>query len=603
MKILKQLFYKKYNHSLTITSKSGLHLRPIAKFVNISKKYKCDVILSFNGINKNAKSVNSILELGANYQDNITLITQGQDAKEALKTLAQEFDKIMQDDIASYTKQKEQQTKMSHSYSDPSENIKSIYSGIAIAPVYNYISKTNIIHTDISLQDAIKRLSQKLSTSTNDIFVAQKALIDEIPNEIEDLKELKLYIQNKISSLPSSMSAKAIDYQDILHKISDTLGVKEKLILPTKESILICDDLLPSQIQEIKNSKIVGVILTKASVSSHSAILLRSEGIVSAICHTNIKDGITVLLDTTTNTLIQNPSTTSLQQASTIIKQISDKKQKEESCKHQKAITKGGKEIKVLANIQDVNSALQAKTSGADGIGLLRSEFIFTHDNPTLQQQIDVYTKIFDIFDEVTIRTLDVGGDKNLPYIQIPKEDNPFLGIRGIRLLDIVPQIISTQLLAIYKASNHKPVKIMFPMISTLQEFTKAKEFAQKIAKENDMDISHIKFGMMIEVPLVLFNLQEFDKLVDFYSIGSNDLAQYSFAIQRGHPSLEYNENSDEFLNLIAHIVSHTTKPLSICGEIASNPKAIKKLIQFGIDTISVSPANIAQIKEEIRDV
>ena len=603
MKALKQLFYKKYNHSLTISSPNGLHLRPVAKFVNISKQYSCDVVFGFNNTHKNAKNINSILELGASYQDIITLSTQGKDAKKAIEVLSKEFEKIMQEDIPSSEVSQKQSIEVSHSYDEKGEDIKAIYEGIAISLAYNCTFTNTKSIQNISLQEAIKKFAYKLTETKEDIFVAQKALLEEIPKDIQTLKGLKTYIETQISSLAPNMNAKAIDYQDILHGISDIMGLKTKIDIPTKECILVCDDLLPSQIQTIKNSNVKGVILKKASTSSHSAILLRSEGIVSAICDMDIINNTPILLDTTLDKLIINPSTHSLQKASTILQKINLKKEQEELHKYQETITKDGKCIDVLGNIQDINSALQAKDAGASSIGLLRSEFMFTQSKPTLQQQTKLYTQIFDMFDEITVRTLDVGGDKELPYIDIPKESNPFLGIRGIRLLEIVPDIIATQLLAIYKASSHKPIKIMFPMISTLQEFIKAKEFAHKVAQEHNIDISHIKFGMMIEVPLVVFNLFLFDKVVDFYSIGSNDLAQYSFAIQRGHPSLAYDESLDEFLEIISYIKKHTSKPLSICGEMASNPKIIKKLIDIGIDTISVSPANIAKIKEEIRNV
>ena len=263
-----------------------------------------------------------------------------------------------------------------------------------------------------------------------------------------------------------------------------------------------------------------------------------------------------------------------------------------------KPLQKKNKEIKVLANIGDLASAQKAKSNGADGVGLFRSEFLFTDKKPSLEEQIKLYREIFKLFDDITIRTLDVGGDKKLPYIDIDKEDNPFLGIRGIRLLTTHREIIKEQIKAILLASSN--IKIMFPMISNIDEFKIAKNLSIEIAKENNIDISNVKFGMMIEVPSVLYMLDEFDKLVDFYSIGTNDLLQYLFAIDRTHQSLKIEDISIIF-KIIKDIKSKTTKPLSICGEIAGDN--IDKLLEIGIDTISLSSNLIPQTKEYIRNV
>ena len=165
------------------------------------------------------------------------------------------------------------------------------------------------------------------------------------------------------------------------------------------------------------------------------------------------------------------------------------------------AVTQKGEKINVFANVSDLDSAKEAKEEGAEGIGLLRSEFLFKAHKPIIRDQIKAYRAIFDLFDDVTVRTLDVGGDKALPYIEIPKEQNPFLGIRGIRLLQTDAKLLAEQLEAILLAADNRPIKVMFPMISTPEEFKEAKDFALNIALEKDIPIDNIRFGMMIEVP------------------------------------------------------------------------------------------------------
>ena len=266
--------------------------------------------------------------------------------------------------------------------------------------------------------------------------------------------------------------------------------------------------------------------------------------------------------------------------------------------------TKEGKTIEILANIADVASAKEAKALGADGIGLLRTEFLFKEIKPTLKEQTTAYSEIFNLFDEVTIRTLDIGGDKSLPYIHIEKENNPFLGIRGIRFSLQEQILFKEQLLAIGLAlPSHTTIKIMFPMVSTTKEFTQAKSIALELYKEHHIETTFIQFGIMLEVPSVIFALKEFDQIVDFYSIGTNDLTQYLFAIERTHPTLSVDASSPILMNVLKQIIENTQRPISICGELAGLEEATQQLILMGYNTLSVSAKLIPQLKERIRNV
>ncbi|HEY9190963.1 MAG TPA: putative PEP-binding protein, partial [Sulfurovum sp.] len=188
-------------------------------------------------------------------------------------------------------------------------------------------------------------------------------------------------------------------------------------------------------------------------------------------------------------------------------------------------------------------------------------------------------------------------------YIQLPPENNPFLGVRGIRLFRTHPELLEEQLHAIFSAAGEKRIKIMFPMVSTVEEFIEAKAFAKEVAKKHAFDISHLFFGMMIEVPSVLFLLKEFNEVVDFYSIGTNDLAQYLFATERTHPLLKTDELSPVLFSAIQAILEKATRPVSLCGELAAHKDAIPALVDLGITTLSVSPKRIARTKEVIRHV
>jgi phosphocarrier protein FPr len=386
--------------------------------------------------------------------------------------------------------------------------------------------------------------------------------------------------------------------------VKKNLGLEVKVTFPDRPFILLCNDLLPSEIDHLLETKVMGVILKETSVNSHTAILLRASGICSLVADTqSLVENETIILDTHAGVVVQNPSADDLQKAKERLEKDNTHKELSAKKRFESATTQKGKHIKVFANVIDINTAKEAKEDGAEGIGLLRSEFLFKDVKPSLKKQQTAYKEIFDIFDDITVRTLDVGGDKDLPYIQIASEENPFLGIRGVRLFKTHPELLAEQLHAIFLAADNKPIKIMFPMVSSVEEFTQTKSFAQDVAKKYQLDISNILFGIMIEVPSVLFLLESFNDVVDFYSIGTNDLTQYLFAIERTHSLLKADELSPAVFSAIETIIHKATKPVSICGELAGNKDAIPKLLNLGIETLSVSHKCIAQTKEEIRNV
>jgi phosphocarrier protein FPr len=384
------------------------------------------------------------------------------------------------------------------------------------------------------------------------------------------------------------------------------LGIRSSLKLPNSPYILLANDLLPSEVTLISKSLVQGVILQRGTVTSHASILLRSFGIPSMIIEERVcKDLLcsypTTILDANSGDLILEPTTKDIRKAEMKRKIFKAKQRYSFENRFNLTRTKFGREIKVLANITDIASAKEAKELGADGVGLLRTEFLFTEIKPTLEEQIDAYREIFQLFEDITIRTLDIGGDKSLPYVNIPKEDNPFLGLRGIRFSLHEKKMFREQLLAIFRASDGKPIKIMFPMISQKGEFREAKGEAVAVARENGINIEHIQFGIMVEVPSVILTLRVFDKEVDFFSVGTNDLTQYLFAVERTHPTLKVNPTAPEIISALKIIVDNTTKPVSICGELAGIEEVTKQLIGMGYNRLSVSPKLIPSLKGKIR--
>ncbi|HEO98979.1 MAG TPA: HPr family phosphocarrier protein [Epsilonproteobacteria bacterium] len=608
MKPLRRLFYKPLTSTLTVTSINGFHLRPAAKFATEAKQFLCDIHIEFAQKRVNAKAVNAILSLNLDRDDTFTLIAHGKDAKKAIEILGHTFSILMRSE--SDPKQIEKQNT---SYQSPTRSGEIISEGIAVGSLHRFTVR-EVAHASLcSFEEALKESADELERlyahSKKDadahIYLAQKALLLSLAEGIDTLEDFITRIEAEKEGLKHGRHAtKIADLNDLLYRIKKQMGYDYEVSLPRTPFILSADDLLPSQIKILENSTVLGVVLANSSLTSHTAILLRASGIPSLLLDTPLnREEEKVILDAYSGVIVLKPSPEDLILA--FKRQNADDKFQFEihQNRFKPALTQKGEKINVFANVSDLASAREAKEEGAEGIGLLRSEFLFKEHKPIIRDQVKAYREIFDLFEDVTVRTLDVGGDKALPYIDIPKEQNPFLGIRGIRLLKTEPKLLEEQFEAIFLAAKNRPIKVMFPMISTPEEFSEAKSFALNIAFEKDIPIDNIRFGMMIEVPSVLFALRRFNEIVDFYSIGTNDLAQYLFAIERTHPILKTDPASPILFDAIRHVMGESTRPVSICGELAGDTRAIPQLLETGIRTLSLSSKRIAQIKDKVRHV
>ena len=616
MNFLKKLFKPTptLTSTLQVTSSNGFHLRPIAKFVNEAKQFEATITLLSKQKEVSATQVPQILSLSLEKGDNFTLKCKGKEAQKALTFLSSYFEELMRDDkeITEIVQEKSEYT---------SESIKgtTISKGTGVGILTSYYRETIYNENGLSLKEALEKTANELDElyknnkekEEAEIFLAHKSLL-----ESELFQKEFDHIDRAIERLKGGkFESRIADYKDIKKRIESKMGKERIYRLPDDEtsSILVVDmigdELLPSEVEELSRLKnLKGVILEYGSTTSHVAILLRSFKIPAIIIQERITptgELFYSILDANAGQLIDLPTQEELDLAERKILEEKKEEEKSHQNRFEKTETKAGKKIKVLANITNLESAKEAKELGADGVGLLRTEFLFTKEKPTIEEQTKTYTEIFKLFDEVTVRTLDIGGDKSLPYINIPKEDNPFLGLRGIRFSLQEETLLKEQLLAIFKAVGvtMSHVKIMFPMISNIQEFQQAKTIALEIAKANNLDLTNIQFGIMLEVPSVIFALKEFDSLVDFYSIGSNDLTQYLFAIERTHPTLSVDATSPELMNALAYIKTQTQKPISICGELAGLEEATQQLVEMGYETLSVSAKLIPYMKESIRNI
>jgi phosphocarrier protein FPr len=619
MNFLKKIFKKRHTPfltTLTITSENGLHLRPIAKFVNEVKQFNAEISFLAHNQEVVATQVPKILSLSLEKGESFSLKCQGEEALEASAYLTDFFEKMMQEET-----NVEEIVQVEERYEAMAIKGKSIAKGIAIAPLTLYetrkVSQTK--NTGLSIKDAIRKAKEELynlyqankTQHEAQIFLAQKELIsaDIFRYECSTVRKFLEIIKEEVSRLENTKFASRIpDYRDVEQRVLKHLGMTSIVEVPSKPYILLADDLLPSEVMKLQDTLIEGVILQQGTATSHASILLRSFAIPSMIITERLEPTKRVILDANSGNLLLKPTANDVRQA--LNKQKLFKKYQQESYKKRfdSTQTKEGKVVKVLANISDYESANEAKEQGADGIGLLRTEFLFKEERPSFEEQVKSYKEIFELFNVLTVRTLDIGGDKSLPYINIPKENNPFLGIRGIRFSLQEKNLFKEQILAIFKAfemlmPSAKNIKIMFPMVSTVEEFNQAKEMALKIAKNHNINLSNIEFGIMIEVPSVLFALEEFNEVVDFYSVGTNDLTQYLFAIERTHPTLVADATSPMLLSALKMISEQIDKPISICGELAGLEEVTEQLLDMGYETLSVSAKLIPSLKERIRHV
>ena len=384
-------------------------------------------------------------------------------------------------------------------------------------------------------------------------------------------------------------------------------------------TILIAKDLTPSETAQIHGDKIIGFITDIGGRTSHSSIMARSLEIPAIVGTTNatkkIKTGDLVILDGVNNRIYVNPNADTIEQLKQVQASYLHEKQDLIKLKDLPAITLDGHQVEIGANIGTIREVMSAEKNGAEGIGLYRTEFLFMDrdDFPSEEEQFQAYKTVAITMGSlpVIIRTMDIGGDKGLPYMNLPEEENPFLGWRAIRIGMDRKNILHTQLRAILRASVYGNLRIMFPMIATVEEIRALKEeinYLKNQLSQEAIPFNHeIEVGIMIETPSAAVIAKHLAKEVDFFSIGTNDLTQYTLAVDRGNELIShlYNPLSPSVIMLIKQVIeaSHAEgKWTGMCGELAGDERATLLLLGMGLDEFSMSPMSIPRIKKIIRN-
>ena len=487
------------------------------------------------------------------------------------------------------------------------------------------------------VESEIEKLIQNIDGTEKEIMQAylmilqDPSLIQETIKIIEQEKCNSAYaVENGLNQIIKTfeemddpyMAARSRDIEDMKKRILAKLLKIEEIDLSKlpENTILVAKELSTSDSAKMNLKNISGIITEIGGVNSHMAIIARTNEIpaIVGIRHVfeNIKENDFIALNGATGEIFLNPTQEKIEELTKNQENIKQEKQELEKYKNKKAITKDGHQVELLANIggpQDIQIVID---NTAEGVGLLRSEFLYmdAKDFPSEEEQFEAYKKIAESLENkrLVIRTLDIGGDKDLKYMKLPKEENPFLGYRAIRIyLDNV-DLFKVQLRAILRASSYGNVAIMLPMISSIEELRKSKEIIEEVKQE--LKTKNIKFnenievGIMVEIPSSAVMADKFAKECDFFSIGTNDLIQYTIAVERGNEKLVnlYSHFNPAVIHLIKSAIDGAHKNgilCGMCGEAAGDVNFIPLLVGLGLDEFSMNANKILKARKLIIDL
>ena len=416
------------------------------------------------------------------------------------------------------------------------------------------------------------------------------------------------------------MQGRAADVRDVSERLLQALSSQNETVMVMDEPVIIAaDDLVPSETVQLDKEKVLSFVTMYGSANSHTAILARTMNIPAVIglgeALKEEYDGKVAIVDGVDGKVYIDPDEETM--ASMQKKQKKDQEQKEllNQLKGKENVTKSGQKVNVYANIGNLADVGAVLKNDAGGIGLFRSEFLYLESDtyPTEEQQFAVYKKVAETMagKKVIIRTLDIGADKQVDYFKLDKEDNPALGYRAIRICLTRPEIFKTQLRALYRASAYGQISIMFPMIISVAEVKKIKEIIEEVKAELRTEGAafreDVELGIMIETPAAVMVSRELAKEVDFFSVGTNDLTQYTLAIDRQNQKLEdfYDSHHPAVLAMIrmaAESAHAEGKWIGICGELGADVTLTETFLKMGIDELSVAPGMILKVRQKIRE-
>lgn len=491
----------------------------------------------------------------------------------------------------------------------------------------------NAISATVQQLDTIKeQVKEKLSDAESEVFEAHKmmvqdpALKDRIIDNIKSGKmsaskgvdEATNYFMKMFEAMEDEyFKARALDIKDVKTRfLANLLGIEiPDLTTIDEQVIIIADDLTPSETSQLNKKYTLGFVTNVGGETSHSAIMARSMEIPALVgaktAMREINSGELIIVDAINGSVIINPTEEVIEKYQKQILELNEEKADLKNFIDLKSVTKDNYQVELAANIGSVNDLEGVLENGAEAIGLYRTEFLYMNSNalPNEKEQFEAYRKVLETMNDkaVVIRTLDIGGDKNVEYLNIPQEMNPFLGYRAIRLCLDRDDIFRVQLRALLRASTYGNLKVMFPMIATIDELREAKkilfEEREKLVSEGIEVSKEIEIGMMIEIPATAMMADVFAREVDFFSIGTNDLIQYTMACDRMSEKVSYlyQPYNPAILRMVKNVIDAANNNgiwVGMCGEMASDEVALPLLIGLGLHEFSMSASSVLRTRK-----
>ena len=533
---------------------------------------------------------------------------------------------------------------------------KSVFSGITMGPLALFHRNTvstarrRIKDTDAEverfqearlasieqLKDMYEKAVQKVGEEEAAVFEVHQMMLDDddyIDNIVTLISQKKINAEAAVEETAQQfsemfrsmddayMKERAADVLDISRRIQVQLCGGEANDFSAYDGVILAaDDLAPSETLQLDTDKILGFVTSGGSTNSHTAILARTLGITAVVntgtqLHTDV-EGKTVIVDGFTGTVYLDPDSATLDKMKKKQAEAEERKIRLEAYRGKESVTVDGYKVNVFANIGNPDNVPQALVNDAEGIGLFRSEFLYLENAtyPTEEQQFEAYKKTVEMMGgkTVVIRTLDIGADKKVDYFDLKAEENPAMGMRAIRICLTRPTLFKTQLRALCRASAYGKIAIMFPMIISVDEVRRSRELLRQV--QNELRHEGIAFdesmevGIMIETPAAALISDELAKEVDFFSIGSNDLTQYTLAIDRQQTDLDnfFDPRHPALLRLIEMTVKNGHKEgiwVGICGELGADLSLTEDFLRMGVDELSVSPPSVLPLREKIGSI
>lgn len=533
---------------------------------------------------------------------------------------------------------------------------KSVFSGITMGPLALFHRNTvstarrRIKDTDAEverfqearlasieqLKDMYEKAVQKVGEEEAAVFEVHQMMLDDddyIDNIVTLISQEKINAEAAVEETAQQfsemfrsmddayMKERAADVLDISRRIQVQLCGGEANDFSAYDGVILAaDDLAPSETLQLDTDKILGFVTSGGSTNSHTAILARTLGITAVVntgtqLHTDV-EGKTVIVDGFTGTVYLDPDSATLDKMKKKQAEAEERKIRLEAYRGKESVTVDGYKVNVFANIGNPDNVPQALANDAEGIGLFRSEFLYLENAtyPTEEQQFEAYKKTVEMMGgkTVVIRTLDIGADKKVDYFDLKAEENPAMGMRAIRICLTRPTLFKTQLRALCRASAYGKIAIMFPMIISVDEVRRSRELLRQVQTEMKREgiafDESMEVGIMIETPAAALISDELAKEVDFFSIGSNDLTQYTLAIDRQQTDLDnfFNPHHPALLKLIEMTVKNGHKEgiwVGICGELGADLSLTEDFLRMGVDELSVNPPAVLPLREKIGSI